>query len=151
MAKPLFSEIFGMYLGDELNSVVAECLLERCELDMENRSVEAVIRSDYYIDKETQHKIMELTKKALKLNTCEMHFWFAESCFCAAACSDIAAELKIKNAALNGYFGGADYNIEGDTVKITLKHGGYKKICETDFVKQFTYINTFNLHNTPLI
>ena len=146
MEKPLFSEIFGMYLGDELNSVVAECLLERCELDMENRSVEAVIRSDYYIDKETQHKIMELTKKALKLNTCDMDFWFAESCFCATACSDIAAELKIKNAALNGYFGGADYNIEGDTVKITLKHGGYKKICETDFVKQFTYIisNRFN-------
>ena len=80
MAKPLFSEIFGMYLGDELNSVVAECLLERCELDMENRSVEAVIRSDYYIDKETQHKIMELTKQALNLNTCEMHFWFAEWC-----------------------------------------------------------------------
>lgn len=140
MSKPLFSDIFGMYLGDELNSLLSEAVLESCSLDMEERTVNAVIRSKLYINRQTQTALAARLKEILNLSTASLSYIFDGECFCAEACADIAAELKIKNAALNGYFGNADYELCDSTVKITLKHGGYKKICETDFEKQFKLI-----------
>ena len=137
MSKPKFSDIFGMCIHQELFNLIADRVIEKCNLDTENRSLTIELGTENYIEKETQLKIQNELKDALRLSACEVSFAYSENAFCNTACADIAAELKIKNPALNGYFAGADYALSGDTVNITLKHGGYKKICECEFEKSF--------------
>ncbi len=140
MPKPLFSEIFGDILSQELLCALKTAYIEKCSLDLEERDLSALVFSDTYIQKTVQNEICAVTKSALRLSACNISFSFSSGCLCSEACADIAAELKIKNAMLNGYFGGADYTLESDLITITLKHGGYKRICETDFVKHFASI-----------
>ena len=137
MSKPKFSDIFAMCIHQELFNLIADRVIEKCNLDTENRSLTIELGTENYIEKETQLKIQNELKDALRLSACEVSFAYSEDAFCNTACADIAAELKIKNPALNGYFAGADYALSGDTVNITLKHGGYKKICECEFEKSF--------------
>ena len=66
-----------------------------------------------------------------------MEFLCSNEAFCIEACIDNVAEMKIKNPSLNGYFAGAEYSFENDVLTISLKHGGYKKICECEFQKKF--------------
>ena len=135
--KPLFSDIFGMYFGEEVNNILKESQIEKCNLDINKRTLQAEIKSNGYINKDTQINIQNTIKDTLKLLECNIYFLFAQENFNTAAAEDICAEIKIKNAALNGYFGGAVYTVNGDEVKITLKYGGYKTILAADFEKQF--------------
>ncbi len=137
MSKALLSDLFGSYLDEELVSDAGNAVIEKCELDTENRGLEVEAKSENYISGERRKAITEKIQTALKLNKTEVSFRFSPDAFCSSACADIAAELKIKNAALNGYFADADYSPSGERVNITLKYGGYKKICELDFEKKF--------------
>ncbi len=138
MPKPLFSEIFGDFLNKEMLNALKTAYIDRCNLDLNERTLNALVYSDTYISKALQGDICYATKTALKLTVCEIDFRFAGQCLCGEALADIAYELKVKNAVLNGYFGGADYSLENDQITITLKHGGYNRISQTDFVKHFT-------------
>lgn len=81
-----------------------------------------------------------MLKDRLKLNACSVNCNFTPNALIPAACSDIAAEIKIKNAAINGYFNGADFLLDGDCVNIKLKHGGYNTIADCDFENAFKAI-----------
>ncbi len=140
MAKPKFSDIFGACIGQELASYVADKTIEKCSLDTENRTMSISLCCEEYIGKDIQLKIQNALKETLRLSDCTFEFLCDSSAFCTAACADIVAEMRIKNPSLNGYFAGADYNLDGDTLNITLKHGGYKKICECEFEKKFRII-----------
>lgn len=81
-----------------------------------------------------------MLKDRLKLNVCSVNCNFTPNALIPAACSDIAAEIKVKNAAINGYFNGADFSLDGDCVNITLKHGGYNTIADCGFENAFKAI-----------
>ncbi len=137
MAKPRFSEIFGTFLEGETANAVNNCLIEKCELDTAERSLDICLSAQEYIDKEHQVRLLNCLKGTLRLNSCHIDFSFPSELFCKKACEDIVNELKIKNPSLNGYFAGAEYDLKEDSVKITLKHGGYHRICECEFEKLF--------------
>lgn len=81
-----------------------------------------------------------MLKDRLKLNACSVNCNFTPNALIPAACSDIAAEIKVKNAAINGYFNGADFSLDSDCVNITLKHGGYNTIADCGFENAFKAI-----------
>ncbi|MBQ3052129.1 MAG: PolC-type DNA polymerase III [Clostridia bacterium] len=137
MGKPTFSCIFGNCLEDSLMSLIGDKAIEKCNLDIESRSLSVEISCDTYIQRELQLNIQNTVKAMLKLNFCEFSFSFTKESFCTEACKDIINDLRVKNAALNGYFAGADYCLREDTLCITLKHGGYKRICQCEFEKHF--------------
>ena len=137
MGKPLFSDVFGIYLGDELKIKTEDCLLKRYTLDVESRALRLEAESTVFIDRKIQLEIADALKAKLALDICTVTYTFESKAFCAEACADIAAELKIKNAAINGYFAEAEYELSDSTVNVCLKHGGYKRICELGFEKQF--------------
>ncbi|MFQ8953967.1 MAG: PHP domain-containing protein [Oscillospiraceae bacterium] len=83
---------------------------------------------------------MNQLKNALKLNECHIACIFSEDALIPAACADIVAELKVKNAALNGYFNGAEFKLKNNNVKITLKFGGYDTITDCGFENAFKRI-----------
>lgn len=137
MAKALFSDIFGIYFGDELSEIIVGIRVEKCKLDIENRSLCAELRSEGYITKENQLEICNKLKNALQLSNCEICYVFNSTAFNSKACEDIVAELKIKNASFNGYFNGAEYKLCENNAVINLKYGGYTKIVEFGFENLF--------------
>ncbi|MBE6808071.1 MAG: PolC-type DNA polymerase III [Ruminococcaceae bacterium] len=130
MAKPSFNEIFGSYLNEELNSAFKNSVIEHCSLDINTRALELELNSKEYINRDIMLTASSTLKAVLKAESCSITYKFDPTAFCKAACADVAAEIKLKNAALNGYFAEADYTLAESEVKITLKHGGYKTICE---------------------
>ncbi len=147
MSKALFLDIFGIYLDEDLKTVFEGAALEHCNLDIEDRSLELEIGAHLYISRDLQAKVISALKGVLRLKSCVVTYKFDKASFCSDACADIATEIRLKNAAINGYFAEADYMLEGDNVKITLKHGGYKLICELKAAEQFKALvrNKFGL------
>ena len=138
MAKALFSDIFGANISS--SSAVQACTVEHCGLDMEERTLDITLKSENYITMNERNALHNSLSAALRLNSCEVSFIYGESALDSAACADIIAEIKVKNAALNGYFNGAEYKLTGENVGITLKYGGYAKILDSGFENAFRAI-----------
>lgn len=137
MSKALFSDIFDTGIPSDIAAEFKNCIIERCTLDTEERTLDTVLKSEKYISAEMKHRLFAALKDALRLNSCFISCVFSGEALCPDACSDIAAEIKVKNAAINGYFNGADFLLDGDCVNITLKHGGYNTIADCGFENAF--------------
>ena len=137
MSEPLFAEIFGCYINEELNEKIKSAVIKKYSLDLNNRILNLNIYSDVYLARETRLELQNELVSVLKLTRCEVTYAFTSAAFSTDACRDIAAELRLKNAALNGYFAEADYEIVDTEVKVILKHGGYNKIISLGFEKAF--------------
>ena len=140
MSKALFSDIFDTGIPSDIAAEFKNCIIERCALDTEERTLNTVLKSEKYISAEMRQQLFTALKNALRLNSCLVSCVFSGDAFCPGACSDIAAEIKVKNAAINGYFNGADFSLDSDCVNITLKHGGYNTIADCGFENAFKAI-----------
>ena len=137
MATPLFCEIFGDFLSQELREKLNGAILKKCNLDTENRTLLAGLFCDTYISRGVLVELTSSIKSLLKLENCNITAEFSSAAFGVSACEDLVNEIRQHNALLNGYFNGAEYALDGDTLTINLKHGGYKKIVATKFEDQF--------------
>lgn len=138
--KPLLKEVFDGFLTDELKAAAGGAEVLKCGLDMDARTLEAELYSADYIKRTDILKLQELLKGTLRLVSCTVSARFPAGAFSAAACADIAAELKLKNPAFNGYFNGAEYALSDGKVEITLKYGGLATIIAGGFEKAFCSI-----------
>lgn len=140
MGKALFSQIFDTAVSHNISEIFGGTVIEKCSLDTEERALNAVLRAEKYISVESRNELINQLKSALKLNECHISCIFSEDALIPAACADIAAELKVKNAALNGYFNGAEFKLNDNNVNITLKYGGYDTITDCGFENAFKRI-----------
>ena len=140
MGKALFSQIFDSAVSPDILGVFGNAVIKKCSLDTEGRTLNAELKTEKYISADTRHLLANELKNSLKLNACTVNCTFAPDSLIPAACTDIAAELKVKNAALNGYFNGAEFKLNGDNVNITLKYGGYDTITDCGFENAFRHI-----------
>ncbi|HBJ10121.1 MAG TPA: PolC-type DNA polymerase III [Ruminococcaceae bacterium] len=140
MGKALFSQIFDTAVSHNISEIFGGTVIEKCSLDTEERALNAVLRAEKYIAAESRNELVNQLKNALKLNECHISCIFSEDALIPAACADIAAELKVKNAALNGYFNGAEFKLNDNNVNITLKYGGYDTITDCGFENAFKRI-----------
>lgn len=140
MGKALFSQIFDTAVSHNISEIFGGTVIEKCSLDTEERALNAVLRAEKYISVESRNELINQLKSALKLNVCHISCIFSEDALIPAACADIAAELKVKNAALNGYFNGAEFKLNDNNVNITLKYGGYDTITDCGFENAFKRI-----------
>ena len=129
--------LFGRYLNAEALTPFEGVKVLSCVLNSENRSLKIDAKCDNYIELTLINDLKEQIKSALNLNEIEFNASFIGCEFTPEACCDIVAGLRIKNAVLNGYFNGAEYEIAENAVKINLKFGGLAHIKETDFEKAF--------------
>ncbi len=137
MSKPFFSDIFGVFPNDATAKLLESCIIEACQLGIENRAINCVFYAEKYINLKTRNEIFDYIKNSLRLETCEISYNFAKDAFCAEAGEDIATELRFKNAMINGYLGGANYDLQDSNVAIELKNGGYKTLCDCGFENAF--------------
>ncbi|MBO5321116.1 MAG: PolC-type DNA polymerase III [Clostridia bacterium] len=137
MSRPSYSEIFGNFPEADIGNLINSCTVAKCNLDKEKRDIDLILEAKKYISLEIKRKVVNYIKTALQLNNCRVNFVFSENAFCVLAAKDIAEEVRYKNAAVNGYLNGAEYKFDDEKVKITLKHGGFKKIEDCGFEKAF--------------
>lgn len=140
MGKALFSQIFDRGLSADISEIFGSTVIEKCSLDTDERALNAELRAEKYITAESRNELVNQLKNALKLNECHIACIFSEDALIPAACADITAELRLKNAALNGYFNGAEFKLKNNNVKITLKFGGYDTITDCGFENAFKRI-----------
>ena len=133
----LFSDVFGLCLNNEIPKELTDAEVKNCDLDIDNRRLSAQVFSGEYITESTYIDLCGKIKQSLRLDNLELDFTFAPDAFCEEACADIAEELKRKNAALNGYFNSAEYEVKQNSVTITLKFGGFNIIKNSSFEKDF--------------
>lgn len=140
MGKALFSQIFDRGLSTDISEIFGSTVIEKCSLDTDERALNAELKAEKYITAESRNELVNQLKNALKLNECHISCIFSEDALIPAACADITAELRLKNAALNGYFNGAEFNLNDNNVNITLKYGGYDTITDCGFENAFKRI-----------
>ncbi len=133
-----FGELFSNLLRGEAVELFSAAKVERCNLDMELRTLNIKLNVENYISRRFKVELKNILKEALMLTACEVECVYPEAAFCVEACADITAEIRSKNAVLNGYFNAAEYNLTDDLLTINLKYGGLKKIIESDFEKKFS-------------
>ncbi len=137
MSKALFSDIFNNGLRSETVAEFSDAVIEGCALDTEARSLKLKLKNEKYIAAAGLRALTDELKAVLGLNFCSIEGIYPPEALSPEACADTVAELKIKNAALNGYFNNADFALEGENVEITLKHGGAEAIAECGFEAAF--------------
>ncbi|MDD6478277.1 MAG: PolC-type DNA polymerase III [Oscillospiraceae bacterium] len=130
-------ELFGEYLSPSLLNIFADVLAEKVNLELDERTLYLKLKSEKYITHNDITEFKAAIKSVLNLYDITAECYFDKTAFCESACIDITADIRRKNASLNGYFNGAKYALEGNTVNIELQHGGYKKVCELGFEELF--------------
>ena len=93
MATPLFLEVFGEYFGTELKDDLSLAVMDKCNLDIESRTLLVSLNSDKYIKRSVLGEISNTLKTYLKLTKCEIDICFSADAFCVAACEDIINEI----------------------------------------------------------
>ncbi|MCQ2449281.1 MAG: PHP domain-containing protein, partial [Clostridia bacterium] len=133
-----FSEIFGVYMDDpSVTAAFQTAVVESCILDSENRTLKICGKATEYIPFKAVFQAKTALVQHLSLASCNLNFTFDSAAFNNIACADLTDEIRLKNAAMNGYFNRAEYRLNGDEVTIHLNYGGLKTIREQDFERQF--------------
>ena len=135
-----FGELFGAYLSEGTLKMFDSVKIGGCILNSENRNLNLRLRNDTYISGVKLNALREEIKHALQLENVSVEVSFASNAFCPEAVEDIVAEIRAKNIIFNGFFNEAQYTLDGNDLKITLKYGGYSKIAEGNFERIFKNI-----------
>ncbi len=135
-----FAELFDTYLSAEILELFSGVDIDECILNSENRDLYLRLHSDIYISCAKVNTLREEIKHALRLENITIENTFASDSFCVEAIEDIVSEIRTKNVIFNGFFNEAQYDLQGNDLRITLKYGGYSKIGEGNFEKIFKNI-----------
>ncbi len=132
-----FKELFSAYLSSETVNAFENVNIKDCNIDNANRSLNLSLQSNTYIPSARLNTLREEIKHALKLENANVEIAFLSDAFCEEAAGDIVSEIRVKNVAFNGFFNDAEYNLDGNTLKITLKYGGYSAVTEGSFTSLY--------------
>ena len=129
--KPNFREMFYSYLPEEILSEFAECEIFKIDIgeDKPHISLETL-----FTRLPSLSLVLETEQMLSKVLTKRVRFAprFAPDLFSSSAVEYILDELKFRGKTVNGFFAGCNSNILGDTLTISLSHGG-KEILERNF------------------
>ena len=110
-----FKDIFGEYLSEDTNRALENSLIEKCELDIENRKIKIKAVSRKYLPFKTIYSVKQAIKDALSLKTISFDISFDGNSLNAESILDVIESLKVKNAAINGFFNEAECSFDGNT------------------------------------
>ena len=127
------SELFGQYIDSATLGLFSGAAVENCTLDSDRRSLNVKLLCADYISRKDLISLENKIKSALNLNSISIDTVFNAASLNASAIADAIDCLKLKNVAMNGYFAGAEYSLENDTVNVKLAHGGLETIFACGF------------------
>lgn len=124
MAAKSFESIFGEYINaGKINDTLADSAVERVTVNKENGIITIYITLEAFVESEYLINTANAVAAALGLSQGVIEPKFTCG-FSAEYYSEIAYEAKRNIAAANGFFNNSTAELDGDTLKITLTHGG---------------------------
>jgi len=135
-----FINLFAVYLSEKTLEIFGNVNIENCKLSTEARSLDLELCSNTYISYISVNILREELKNALQLEKVSVDIRFNDVDFNSAVAEDIVSEIRTKNIIFNGFFNEAEYNLDGNDLKITLKYGGHNMIKEGNFDQLFNAI-----------
>ncbi len=135
-----FVELFTTYLSEKTLDIFKSVDIKDCKLNDNARSLDLKLHSETYIPYASVNILREEIKCALQLEAVSIDIEFLGATFDVVAVEDIVSEIRTKNIIFNGFFNEAEYLLDGNQLKITLKYGGYSMIEEGNFDNLFKTI-----------
>lgn len=133
----LFKDLFGTYVSGEVADVMSDGVIETLDADRPARTVTAYLKYKNQVTADTVLKAQAEIKSALGLSSVLLKLSFENTGFDISFCGEIVDSLKTEMPAINGFFDGAEYALEGDTLTINLKFGGHEILLENGFEAAF--------------
>lgn len=127
-----FFQIFGDYINSQENrQLLAASRLLSVELYRDKNKI--YISAEFFnlVQSELLDKISREIAFNLRLGECVIAPTFSAECFSQEYYPSLVFELKRNIAAANGFFSDSSCTISGDTMKISLTHGGKDILLST--------------------
>ena len=129
--------VFDKILSEKLISLLPDGELQCCDINMEQRSMNVLVRFGKYVSPAVISDMQKEITVALKLKGISLNYSFALDDISELHCKDMAEELRFKNPMVNGFLNNAEYTINGDVITIELKNGGLSSLIESGFERQY--------------
>ncbi len=130
-------KVFDRVLSKELINVLPDGKVNKCDIDMDNRSMQVELYFEDYVSLDIINKMSGEIKKSLKLNDISVSLSFSEALICVETFEKMVEDLRVKNPMVNGFFDKAEYILSGDVLTFNLKNGGLDVIKSSGFENQF--------------
>ena len=149
MNQRSFGALFGPYLGGEcLVPEMADGLVQNMDMHHQTRRMETTVAFSVPVGAELLFTTEKKLASVLGLSSVAIFPMFPPESFTASVCPDLIAHLMRENVAVNGTFEDATFAVEGDTLHITLTHGGKNILEATGADRQLQQLvaRQFNRH-----
>ena len=133
-------KVFKDVIPAELLATLPEGLVEKCDVDMNTRSMVLDVQFKAYVTADIRARVSQTISAALKLNKITFNVTFIGTELNTEICKDLTEELRTKNPMVNGFLNDAVYNLNGNELTIELFGGGLKLINDSGFNRQFADI-----------
>ena len=128
-----FLDVFSEYISSSTAAALAEGEIKNCEIYIDDRFLDIELYFPNYVKYADLQAAEYEISRALNIDVIQFCASFSREAFTTAALADIVTVIKNGNAAFNGYFNGATYEIDGHKVRTALKFGGLSKVLELQF------------------
>lgn len=123
-----FGGFFQSYI--DLSGVPQELCsaeLQSMQIDVKRRVIRIVLFSPKLLKRADLLRAQDLVAacKALQISGAQIQPHYPQALFDVSYYPDLVQELKRREASINGTLTGSEAALDGDTLTITLKHGGY--------------------------
>ena len=129
-----FAEVFGTYLKSP-GAACPEGTVLSLRIDEQNRELAIETAFPALVERPVLFALEEQLREALNVRRVTVQPRYAKELFQTEYFSELAQELRRRDASLNGSLKGAAARLEGDTLIITLSHGGRDMLLSRGFDK----------------
>ncbi len=120
-----FREVLGDFLKGQVNNDVLDGVITDLRVNSALRTLEVSLTLNKLVPREQLHKIEnDLKKSALSLNKVIINPYFGRDLFTVDYFNDLVYELRLSIPRINGTFKDSYAHLQGDTLVVTLQHGG---------------------------
>lgn len=130
------AELFGTYLNTPvLPGPVLQGAVVSLQIDEQNRGLAVEAAFPELVERRILFSLEEQLCQSLNVNRAFLMPRYTREMFRPAYFSELAQELRRRDASLNGSLKGADARLEQDTLVVTLAHGGRDILLSRGFDK----------------
>ena len=119
-----FFELFSPYVNEKDLAEIGYTYIERFKVRRASRTLTLGLYSDTLLDYGIVHRAAQALAEALTLKKTEIELRYDPSLFRLEDIEKILSPLKYTHTVVNGFFDGADAELEDGTLTVCLKRGG---------------------------
>ena len=126
-----FKDIFAKQVNRHINPDILESTIDALNIDKQNGAMIIVIFPQKLVPKKDVLLCELQLKEKLQLDTVKISTKYNKELFSVKYIDEILYVLKRKGYMVNGFFDGAEYKLDENTLNIILKLGGYETLTHS--------------------